>query len=106
MWLKVGAKVKESQNQSNSITHTLLSNLGADLPITDRGGHHMVASADRASVYRVGGYGTSNQIFKYYCPDAEIQNCQWQEMETRLQYGRIHPVAMTIPDNLAKKLCD
>ena len=76
------------------------------MSIAVRGGHQMVASADRATVYRVGGYGTSNQIFKYYCPDAEIQNCQWQEMETRLQYIRINPVVMTIPDNLAKKLCD
>ena len=68
-------------------------------------GHSMVASPGNEAVYSFGGVGTGNKIFKFSCPDDQIQNCQWEEMGTRLTYDRYDSVAMTIPDDLANKLC-
>ena len=70
-------------------------------------GHSMVASPGNEAVYSFGGYviGAKNKIFKFSCPDDQIQNCQWEEMGTRLTYPRRYSVAMTIPDDLANKLC-
>ena len=69
-------------------------------------GHSMVASPGNEAVYSFGGWGdASNKIFKFTCPDDQIQNCQWEEMGTRLTYPWDGSVAMTIPDDLANKLC-
>ena len=65
----------------------------------------MVASPGNEAVYSFGGSGAKNKIFKFTCPDDQIQNCQWEEMGTRLTYTRQSSVAMTIPVDLAKKLC-
>ena len=68
-------------------------------------GHSMVASPGNEAVYSFGGYGAGNKIFKFSCPDDQIQHCKWEEMGTRLTYPRDGSVAMTIPDDLANKLC-
>ena len=69
-------------------------------------GHSMVASPGNEAVYSFGGYpDAKNKIFKFTCPDDQIQNCQWEEMGTRLTYDRHYSIAMTIPVDLAKKLC-
>ena len=67
--------------------------------------HSMVASPGNEAVYSFGGYPAENKIFKFSCPDDQIQNCQWEGMGTRLTYPRDVSVAMTIPDDLANKLC-
>ena len=65
----------------------------------------MVASPGNEAVYSFGGWpGAGNKIFKFSCPDDQIQHCQWEEMGTRLTYPRDDSVAMTIPDVLAKDL--
>ena len=68
-------------------------------------GNSMVASPGNEAVYSFGGWGAENKIFKFSCPDDQIQNCQWEGMGTRLTYPRKYSVAMTIPDDLANKLC-
>jgi len=72
----------------------------ADMPGV--AGHNMVASPGKDIVY---SFGPGNKIFKFSCPEDQIQHCQWEEMETRLTYPRRDSVAMTIPDDLANKLC-
>merc|ERR1719511_203407 len=70
--------------------------------------HSMVASPGNEAIYSFGGdvIGPNNKIFKFTCPDDQIQNCQWEEMGTRLTYPRVYySVAMTIPVDLANKLC-
>ena len=69
-------------------------------------GNRMVASPGNEVVYSFGGWpDAKNKIFKFSCPDDQIQNCQWEGMGTRLTYPRYRSVAMTIPDDLANKLC-
>ena len=69
-------------------------------------GNRMVASPGNEAVYSFGGRpDAENKIFKFTCPDDQIQNCQWEEMGTRLTYPRLWSVAMTFPVDLANKLC-
>ena len=79
------------------------------MPVADEVyGHMMVASPGKNIVYSFGSdyYGAHSQkIFKFSCPDDQIQHCQWEEVGARLTYYRDGSVAMTIPDELADKLC-
>ena len=68
----------------------------------------MVSSADKKSLYAIGGLGSNNdspkEIYKFSCTGS-INNCQWQKSDTTLKYGRHRFVAIPIPTFLADKLC-
>ena len=91
---------------NNPIAYTFS---GDDLPAVKHD-HEMVSSADKKSLYAIGGYSTdgsgySNKvIYKYQCPGA-INTCKWKKIDTELKYGRYRFVAIPIPNSLADKLC-
>ena len=71
----------------------------------------MVASPAKDIVYSFGGYNyDATDIYKFTCPDDQIEHCQW-EMTVRksrrilLKYPRESSVAMTIPYDIARNLC-
>ena len=66
----------------------------------------MLASPGKDVVFSFGGWYTEKDIFKFSCPNKQIQRCQWKEMGTKLTYSRqFAAVAMTLPVDLANKLC-
>ena len=80
-------------------------------------GNRMVASPDKNIVYSFGSRW-SKKIFKFSCPEFhcanpqkcglsedQIQQCQWEELGTKLAHERDRSVAMSIPEDLANKLC-
>ena len=71
----------------------------------------MVASPAKDIVYSFGGYNyDATDIYKFTCPDDQIEHCQW-EMTVRksrrilLKNPRESSVAMTIPYDIARNLC-
>ena len=53
-----------------------------------------------------GGIGQKirKTIYEFDCKDS-IDNCQWTELEQKLEYARAGHISMLIPDSLAKELC-
>ena len=52
-------------------------------------------------VILVGGFdnnGWREEIIQLYCQDDIIENCQWQEIEQKLQIPR-SPVAIPLPES-------
>ena len=90
-----------------------LLSLGVDIPSNGQMFNFvMVASSDKRAVYTIGDglhhweYGTKQGdiIWKFSCSNG-IEQCTWTEIPTKLKYGRLNTVAMTIPNALADKLC-
>ena len=83
--------------------------LGRDLPV-NIARHQVVASPDRKCLYTIGNtYSTNNKdIFKFSCTGNPgiASNCNWTKIPTELKYGRYRHVAFTIPNALAKKICN
>ena len=69
-------------------------------------GARMVAPPGNEVIYNYGGTGALNKIFKFGCPDDQIQHCHWTELATRLSHRRYLSVAMIMPDNLVSGLCN
>ena len=74
----------------------------------------MVASPAKDIVYSFGGYNyDARDISKFTCPDDQIEHCQWEmvsrkyegEWRLTLKYPRESSVAMTIPYDIARNLC-
>ena len=82
---------------------TIVFILGVDLPVGIHG-HEIVASKDNKVLYTIGNIHFKKDIFKFACTNS-ISNCSWTKIPTQLQYGRSETVAMTIPNELAYKLC-
>ena len=66
--------------------------------------HSMVASPGNEAVYSFGGYpDAKNKIFKFSCPDDQIQNCQWELLEFQLDILFFQPMIHDFPpDSLLK----
>ena len=83
--------------------------LGRNLPVKIAV-HQVVASPDRKYLYTIGnGYDTNNKdIFKFSCTGNPgiASNCNWTKIPTKIKYGRQYHVAFTIPNALAKKICN
>ena len=65
----------------------------------------MVSSKDKKTLYAIGGYGSSQEIYKSQC-NGDINTCKWTKSNTALKYGRGDFVAMSIPNFLADNLCE
>ena len=54
-------------------------------------------------VFLIGGvdknYGWREEIIQLYCQDDIIENCQWQEIEQKLQNPRSSHVAIPLPES-------
>jgi len=84
--------------------------MGRNLPVKIAV-HQVVASPDRKSLYTIGNaYSTTNNkdIFKFSCTGNPgiASNCNWTKIPTELKYGRYQHLAFTIPNALAKKICN
>ena len=68
--------------------------------------HWFVASSNQQALYTIGNDNTqfNKNIYKFSC-SGSIDNCAWTLMKTKLRYGRNFPIAFSIPDDLAIKLC-
>jgi len=53
--------------------------------------------------YALGGSdGRSNrrsEVLKLDCPGNQIERCQWQEMEEKLEFGRYNHVSIALPES-------
>ena len=103
---KVGKKVKTLSSFSIFvclITFHYISGDDFDFPVS-KYDFQMVSSPDKKTLYAIGGYGSSKEIYKSQC-NGDINSCKWIKSNTELKNGRGDFVAMSIPNSLADNLC-
>jgi len=51
--------------------------------------------------YALGGdsNGSRSEVYKLDCPGNQIQSCQWQEMDEKLEVGRDRHVSLSLPES-------